>query len=167
MNPFDRMPGPGPRGDRDGFDFLHLIGAFLGIALVLFAVVAIVLLLWNSFRVRAEVRALRGEVARLGSGETAGTAVVGAAGAGAPANPASPSVNAGAFAVPPPRSASAAPAGALAVPPAPPAASSREPKTPTVKTPTVKTPTAKTPTAKTPTAKTPRAPRKKPTDTAE
>lgn len=123
MNPFDRMPGPGPRGDRDGFGFLHLIGAFLGIMLVLFAVVAIVLLLWNSFTVRTEVRALRAEFARLSGNDGVGPGAVGAhvggpGSAGTPAYPASAGVNTGEFAVPPPRSASAAPVGTLAVPPA-------------------------------------------------
>lgn len=42
---------------------------------MLLAVAAVVLLLWNSFKVRTEVRALRNEVARLGSAAGAATAV--------------------------------------------------------------------------------------------
>ena len=102
---------PGPRGDRDGFDFLHMIGALFGIALVLFAVVAVVLLLWNSFKVRSEVRALRAEVARLGSGEAAGADVA--------AHPATAAVNTGAIAVPPARASAGVNSDTLAVPPAP------------------------------------------------
>src|ERR1035437_10812754 len=91
MNPFSRMPGPGPRGERGGTQMFHVMAMFFGVALVLLAVVVVVLLLWTSFRVRAEVRALRGEVARLGSGGR----VVGAATAvpGVAVAPASAAVN--------------------------------------------------------------------------
>ncbi len=102
---------PGPRGDRDGFDFLHMIGAFFGMALVLFIVVAVALLLWNSFKVRSEVRALRDTVAQLGSGELAG--------AGGAATAASSEVNTGAIAVPPARASVGMNTEILAVPPAP------------------------------------------------
>ena len=70
MNP----SGPYPRGEHGGFgerggiDAFHFVATFFAILLVLLAVVAVVLLLWNSFKVRTEVRALRHEVARLGSG---------------------------------------------------------------------------------------------------
>ncbi len=63
---------------------------------MLLAVAAVVLLLWNSFKVRTEVRALRNEVARLGSAAGAATAVP-----GAPAAPVSAAVNTKTLAVPP------------------------------------------------------------------
>jgi hypothetical protein len=140
------MPGPGPRGERGGTQVLHVIAMFFGVALVLLAVVAVVLLLWNSFRVRAEVRALRGEVARLGSGGR----VVGAATAvpGAPAAPASAAVNTGTFAVPP--SPPSPPAAPPAYPPANPLSANPLPSTSEAQ--------------QAPASKSPRAPRRKPTD---
>jgi len=143
------MPGPGPRGESDGTQVFHMIGMFLGVALLLLAVVAIALLLWNSFRVRAEVRALRGEVARLGSGGR----VVGAATAapGAPVAPASAAVNTGTFAVPP-------------SPPSPPAAPATPPLSNHV--PSTSVPSTSE-VQQAPAPKPPRAPRRKPTDPLE
>jgi hypothetical protein len=144
------MPGPGPRGERDGTQVFHVIAMFFGVALVLLAVVAVVLLLWNSFRVRAEVRALRGEVARLGSGGR----VVGTATAvpGVPAAPASATVNTGTFAVPP-------------SPPSPPAAPPMAPPTSPPSNPLPSNPLPSTSeTQQAPAAKAQRAPGKKPTD---
>jgi hypothetical protein len=123
----------------------HVMAMFFGGALVLLAVAVVVLLLWNSFRVRAEVRALRGEVARLGSGGR----VVGAATAvpGVPVAPASAAVNTGAFAVPPSR-------------PSPPATPPMAPPTSPPSNPLPSNPE----TQQVPGVNAPRTPRKKPTD---
>jgi hypothetical protein len=115
MNPLDRMPGPYPRGERGGIEAVHIVATFFGIALVLLAVVAVVLLLWNSFKVRAEVQALRSELARLGSG--------------VPAAPTSPGVNAGTMAVPP---------SPPAAPPTSPPSASESQSTPATKAPATK-----------------------------
>ena len=145
MNPLDRLPGPYPRGERDGFNAFHVVAAFFGTALVLLAVAVIVLLLWNSFKVRTEVRTLRGEVARL---------------SGAAAVAASPGVNTAAWAVAP-ASAAAPNAAPPGTPPTAP------PATATAASPASASENQPTPAAKGHARKTPRTPRKKPADPVE
>jgi len=65
MNSLDRLPRPDldrGRYDGDGFDFLHVLATLFGLALLVLAIAAVVLLVWNSFKVRAEVRALSADV---------------------------------------------------------------------------------------------------------
>lgn len=122
---------------------MHVIATIFGIALVAFAVAAVVLLLWNSFKVRAEVRVLRAEVARLSGAPDAGTG----------ASQARPGVNTGVMAVPPAPAAAAT----AAAPPTPPATPAAPPKPSAAPTPPA-TPAAPKPR---------RTTKKKPTDTAE
>jgi hypothetical protein len=68
MNFLDRMPRPD--GDHryyngDGPDVLYVLFTLFGLALLVLAIAALVVLLWNSFKVRAEVRALSAEVSTL------------------------------------------------------------------------------------------------------
>jgi len=155
MNPFDRLPGP--RGDHDGVDVWHVIGTLFVIALVVVALIAVGTLLWNSFKVRSEVRALRGEVALLrgvelpGGGEAAESAAPRAKPTPAPAD---------GLAVPP----KPAPADGLAVPPTPKASAATAAVPATA---VATTPVPKVAAPKVAAPKAPRAPKKKPTDSAE
>ncbi len=53
------------RYDDDGFDVLHVIATFFGVMLIVLGIAAVALLVWNSFKVRAEVRALSADVSAL------------------------------------------------------------------------------------------------------
>lgn len=85
MNFLDHMPRPdADRGhfDGDGFDVLHLLATFFGVMLLVLGIAAVVLLVWNSFKVRAEVKALSADVSALRAAQLA------SAPAGSPADPA-------------------------------------------------------------------------------
>ena len=82
MNLLARMPRPDAdrgRFDGDGFDVLHLLATFFGVMLLVLGIAAVVLLVWNSFKVRAEVRALSADVSALRAAQR------GSAPAGSPA----------------------------------------------------------------------------------
>lgn len=85
MNFLDRMPRPDADRGRfygDGFDVFHVLATFLGVMLLVLGIAAVVLLVWNSFKVRAEVRALSAEVSALHAVQLAGGP------AGSPTDPA-------------------------------------------------------------------------------
>ncbi len=88
MNFLDRLPRPhadGRRFDGDGFDVLHVLATFFGVMLLVLGIAAVVVLVWNSFKVRAEVRALSADVSALRAAQLAPPA-------GTPADPSHPAV---------------------------------------------------------------------------
>jgi len=162
MNPLDRIPGP--RGDHDGVDVWHVIGTLFGIGLVVVVLIAVGILLWNSFKVRSELRTLRGEVALL-----RGVELPGGGDAATQAKPMPAPADGLAVPPTPKTSAATAAAPAMAVPPTAVLATAVPTAVPTA-APTAAVPEAAATTTQLPKVAAPKAPRsskKKPADSAD
>jgi len=91
MNLLDRIPrldADRGRFDGDGFDVLHVLATVFGAMLLVLGIAAVVLLVWNSFKVRAEVRALSADVGALRAAQLASAPAGSPAGATAADTPA-------------------------------------------------------------------------------